>query len=284
VEVKEKQSGHIQRYIRELSEKGEKSQNTLLSYERDVRQFSSWLAALPLDVTQAAYPDLKAYIAHLKKEGKSSSTLSRNVASLRSFFGYLHRTGAVRTDPSEQLRSPKLFRQGPRAADEKIVQKLLGKPADDSPKGLRDKTMVTLLACTGIRVSEICSLMLSDVDQRKHQLVIREGNLRTVPYNKDCARLLSRYLKTAREKLLAGGDPGEQHLFLNCSGKMMSRQGFWKVLKKYGRDAGVQEELSPHMLRHSYAVRSLKEGDDLRVLQKKMGHSSVSTTQEYLYI
>ncbi|MDO4266739.1 MAG: tyrosine recombinase [Eubacteriales bacterium] len=264
-----------------LTERGA-SQNTRLSYERDIRALSEHLTERGImEAEQVGPGDLCAYIAALKDAGKSASTVSRSIAAIRAFFAYLNERNILASDPAAMLKAPKVVKKTPEVLADGEVERLLEVPSLKTPKGMRDRAMLELLYATGLRVSELTGLMIGDVDKKQHMLIVRGGSkTRLVPYDRRSARYLGRYMDTARGQLL--GEAETETLFVNCQGEEMSRQGFWKLIKKYGREAGIEAKLTPHMMRHSFAVHALKNGTDLKQLQTILGHSDASTTHSYM--
>lgn len=269
-------------FISHLRDEEHKSENTCLSYERDLRQFSVWADARHLaNITDISASDLSDYRDSLESAGKSPATVSRACASLKALFSYARKEGMIVSDISESLRAPKVFKKRPDILSDREVLRLLSAPDEKNPKGKRDKAMLELLWDTGMRVSELLGIRNGDISLQKDSVKIGGGRERTVPFDKKTEKYIRDYLENAREKLLSGGtDSG--FLFLNVSGESMSRQGFWKVLKKYGELAGIEQEITPHTLRHSYAAHALRNGKDIKEVQMVMGHADAATTQGYL--
>ena len=259
-----------------------RSKNTCLSYERDLRQFIEWTES-NLGISRAAdvsESGIMAFVSHLKDEGKSAATISRSIASIKAFFAYSAAKSLIISDPAADVHPPKVIKKAPKIASSIDVEKLLRQPDDSTPKGLRDRAMLSLMYDTGMRVSELIGLDTDDIDLKRRTADIRTSRPRTVPFGRKTARLMSRYLKEVREELLQDSDTDA--FFVNCTdGTAMTRQGFWKVIKKYGRDAGIGTEITPHMLRHSFAAHAIRNGEDLKKVQSILGHSDASTTSEY---
>ena len=217
----------------------------------------------------------------MEREKFASSSISRSVASMRAFFQYLWKEGAIAEDPADNLKPPKVEKKAPEILTIEEVDKLLQQPKLDTPKGIRDSAMLELLYATGMRVSEMLHLQIFDVNLQFGYVVCNEnGKERIIPIGIPCKKAMERYLQTARTVFVK--DEKETALFTNCSGKAMSRQGFWKVLKGYADDAGIKRDIAPHTLRHSFAVHMLQNGADIRSVQEMLGHSDISTTQVYL--
>lgn len=273
---------YVDEYLDYLEQSKRLSPRTIESYRTDIASFIAFAAERdvtePGDVNRAL---LGIYLGRMRQQGRAASTQLRCIASLRSFFQYLVRRAVIIQDPTLLLESPKPERKPPKALEEQQVDKLLAAPDCDSPQGARDKAMLELLYASGIKVSELVSLSLADVDLRMRFLrcAAAGGKERILPITKTAARHVEFYVHEMRDKLLK--DDGEDGLFLNTQGKRLSRQGFWKIIKKYGKSAGIEEEITPHTLRHSFAVHLLQNGADLRSVQEMLGHSALSTTGMY---
>lgn len=272
----------LDEFITYLTEEAGKSNNTCQSYRRDIRQFLDWLySEYPVKSLNEIGPEnITVYERELKAQDKSPATISRLVASLKAFFGYGVRMGWLTQDPSAQLKSPKVIKKKPMILTDGEILRLLSQPDPESSKGIRDKAMLELLCDTGLRVSELIGLKLSDVDLAKRKLNVPGGRNRTVNYDRRISKYLDKYVQETRKNLLSGEDAG--YLFMNVSGEEMSRQGFWKIIKKYGDMAGIDKDLTPHTLRHSFAAHAIKNGKDIRDVQKVLGHSDISTTNGYI--
>ncbi|MCF8563670.1 site-specific tyrosine recombinase XerD [Alicyclobacillus tolerans] len=259
--------------------------NTLESYQRDLHAFSQYLQKAgkgPLE--SAEHVDIVGYLANLQTGGRANSTLSRNLASLRSFYHFLVREGARMQDPTLHVETPKIEKRLPKVLSVNEVERLLGGPDGKSPAGSRDKAMLELLYATGIRVTELVSLRLSDVNLSTGFLrcMGKGSKERIIPIGEIAQSTLLHYLRFSRQQLLRTGS--SDALFLNHHGAQMSRQGFWKILKKYSRGAGIKTEITPHTLRHSFATHLLERGADLRAVQEMLGHADISTTQIYTHV
>ncbi|HIV16509.1 MAG TPA: tyrosine-type recombinase/integrase, partial [Candidatus Alectryocaccobium stercorigallinarum] len=209
-----------------------------------------------------------------------SATVSRRIAALRSFFQYLKKENIVDTDPTGELKRPKVEKKAPRILDSEEVDRLMAQPDRKTLKGLRDRAMLELLYATGIRVSELISLEMSDIELKRGYMVCRRKVRESwIPFGDSAKKALSMYLKHARDVFLKGKE--SSLVFTNCSGGSMSRQGFWKIIKKYAADAGISGEITPHTLRHSFAIHLLQNGAELKNVQEMLGHSDISTTAMY---
>lgn len=259
------------------------SENTEVSYRRDLKKLAGYLQEVHgitswADVTAT---HLNAYMLYMEKQQYAASSVSRNVASVRTFFHYLQKQGVVDGSPADELKPPKAEKKAPEILTVEQVAALLVQPDKKTGKGMRDSAMLELLYATGIRVSELIGLRVGDVNLRLDYInCIDRTKERIIPFGSAAKKALSEYLSDARMTFIAGEDNG--FLFTNCQGRPMSRQGFWKILKGYAKDAGITADITPHTLRHSFAVHMIENGADLRSVQEMMGHSDISTTQMYL--
>lgn len=272
----------IRIFVEYLRTEKKTARNTELCYERDLKKMEIYLAGQQVtELNMVTETFLNSYMLHLEREKLSAATVSRNVASIRAFYQYMVRRHYIQEDPSEHLRPPRVERQAPEILSVEEVDLLMRQPDTKTPKGLRDKAMLELLYATGIRVSELTGLQMEDVHLSLGYIsCCGEEKERVIPFGSAAAEALEKYLEEGRDRLLKEG--GGSFLFVNCSGKPMSRQGFWKVLKTYGKEAGITKDLTPHTLRHSFAAHLLQNGADVRSVQKMLGHSDLSTTQMYL--
>lgn len=261
------------------------SENTLSSYLRDVRQFAAYCAREGLTLTQVSQPEVEDYIRYLTSRGKSVSTVTRAAASLKSFYSYLIRMGEVASNPARGVAPARVERKLPQILTSKEVELFLEQPERTDPKGCRDHAMLELLYATGIRVSELIDLNVDDLNLSGGFLRCAgkgRSRERIIPLYAAAIRALSEYLKDVRPQLLES--PDEPALFVNMTGKRMSRQGFWKIIKHYQEKAGIQKDITPHTLRHSFAVHLLENGADLRAIQEMLGHADISSTQIYTHV
>lgn len=263
-----------------LAKEKKASANTLSSYLRDVRQFSDWLGGEGIALPQATQSDIKQYAKFLNAKGKSDATVVRSIASLKSFYGYMLAAHSILANPAKGFTPSKLERKLPEILTSKEVDLFLDQPDVSDEKGCRDKAMLELLYATGIRVSELISLDIHDIN-----LVLGfirctgKGKERIVPLYKAAVRALSTYIERVRPQLLE--EPNEPALFVNMNGERMSRQGFWKIVKFYQEKAGIDKDITPHTLRHSFAAHLLENGADLKSIQEMLGHADISSTQIY---
>lgn len=277
IEMKEEIKGFVE-YLEK--EKGA-SENTRLSYGRDLAQMAAYLETVGItEVGKVTRTALNSYVLHMEKEGKASTTVSRMLASVKAFFSYEFKCGKIRRDPAESIRAPKIEKKPPVILSIDEVNRLLAQPSGNSAKEIRDRAMLELLYATGIRVSELIHLETGDVNMAVGFITCRdEHKERTIPFGRVAKEALSRYLASARPELLKGKE--SSLLFINCSGGSMSRQGFWKIMKYYGNKAGIEEDITPHTLRHSFAAHLIGNGADMKAVQTMMGHSDLATTQMY---
>ncbi len=257
------------------------SANTVVSYCRDIRQFGEWLQRdKGYSAAEADREDVSAYLHYLQGVGKSPSTVSRCAASLKCFFACLIEQGRADQNPAAGIALEKHGRKLPSILTSHEVELFLAQPDLQDPKGIRDKAMLELLYASGIRVSELINLDLEDVNLSVGFLVCRSGEKdRVIPLYKVAVKSVQDYLLKVRPGLTM--DSGETALFVNISGGRMSRQGFWKIVKGYQAKAGIQKEITPHTLRHSFAAHLLENGADIRDIQEMLGHADLSTTQIY---
>lgn len=271
----------LQAFITYLHNVKKTSTNTELSYKRDLAKLEKFLAARGIAETEKVNAsDLEAYIQDLNDKGFKAATVSRNIASMKAFFGYAVKELGLSSDPSTGLKSPKIEKKMPEILTMEEVVRLLEQPKGDTPKEIRDKAMLELLYATGIRVSELIGLLVSDVNMQMNYILCRDANKeRIIPFGNEARHALIRYLESSRNIMVE--DPSSPILFANCSGQKMSRQGFWKLIKFYAKKAGITSDITPHTLRHSFAAHLVENGADLRSVQEMLGHSDISTTQIY---
>lgn len=274
--------GELEAFISYLSSIKKMSENTIVSYRRDLNKLAAYLGEQGISrVEEISEVDLNDYVRQLDKQNFKASTISRNIASIKAFFHYLTNEGRIKEDISENLKAPKIEKKIPTIMTVEETERLLMQPVADNPKGLRDRAMLELLYATGIRVTELTSLRIEDVDLKTSLLDCRDNDReRKIPFGGKAREALVDYLSEGREKLLNGEK--SDILFTNCNGKPMSRQGFWKLLKAYGKKAGIEKDITPHTIRHSFAAHLLENGADIKSVQEMLGHSDISTTQVYV--
>lgn len=270
------------RYLDSLGDERGLSENTLAAYRRDLTRLGESLARKGSDLLTADAAVLSSYLRELRREGLSPRSITRAQSSIRGFYESLVTWGERKDDPSVNLIQPKLFRKLPTVLSEDEVEALLATPDTSTALGMRDRAMLELLYATGLRVSELVGLQLSQLRLDQGFLVtFGKGNKeRLVPVGEEAEAWLGRYLREIRPTLAEGR---HQAVFVNYAGEPMTRMGFWKILKAYGVKAGIRE-LSPHVLRHSFATHLLNHGADLRVVQTLLGHANISTTEIYTHV
>ena len=257
------------------------SDNTLQSYKRDIKQFKEYLNKKGKDYSNITKEDMKEYIEHLQSIGKKASTISRCIASIRSFYQYELKNKKVEQDPTDQIQSPKIEKRVPSVLTSKEVALLLEQPKDVDLKGIRDKAMLEFAYATGMRVTEIISLNLEDVNIEEGYVTCKNGSKqRNIPLGTMSLKALKEYIENARGILIK--DESEKSLFVNINGKRLTRQGFWKIIKYYKEQAHITKDITPHVLRHSFATHLLQNGADLKAIQTMLGHSDISSTQVYM--
>ena len=274
---------YLSGYERFLTEEKKASPNTLSSYLRDVRQYLDWLEEEGISPTQALHADVEAYTRSMTAKGKSAATITRCQASLKSFYAWLMEIGQVSENPARGLSQTKVERKLPHILTSREVELFLEQPDPSDAKGCRDKAMLELLYATGIRVSELIGLDLENLNLSAGFIrCASRGKERIIPLYQTAVRALQNYLDRVRPQMVE--HPDEKALFVNMSGERMSRQGFWKIIKHYQEKAGIQKDITPHTLRHSFAAHLLENGADLHSIQEMLGHADISSTQIYTQV
>ena len=267
-------------YQRYLTDEKHASANTISSYMRDLRQFASYTGERQLELTDVTETRVSTYLDFLSGQGKSPATVSRSLASIKGFYHYLVSKGVMEENPAAHVASVKSEKKLPQVLTGKEVERLLAQPKCTDMKGYRDKAMLELLYATGIRVTELISLNLTDVNLAGSFIHCEsKGKERIIPLYPAAVDALAVYMQNIRPKMIA--DINEQALFVNMNGDRMSRQGFWKIVKSYQEKAHIDKDITPHTLRHSFAAHLLENGADLHSIQEMMGHSDISSTQVY---
>ena len=271
----------VRAYETFLTKVKQASTNTVASYMRDIRQYSQWLMETEsIDVVDATQQNISDYLSFLEAEGRSGATLSRNLASLKNFYTYIVSTGFLEKTPVIEIHVDRGEKKAPNILTGKEIELLLSQPVCVDAKGYRDKAMLEVMYATGIRVTELINLDVSDVNLELGIIKCAGAKKsRAIPLYPAALKALSAYLENVRGGMLAELD--EPALFVNISGVRMSRQGFWKILKHYQSTAHIEKEITPHTLRHSFAVHLLENGADIGSVQELMGHSDISSTQVY---
>lgn len=267
----------IKAYENYLTKVKKASSNTISSYIRDIRQFAEWLDVDVLEVTQL---NISNYLRYMEEDGRSAATISRTLASLKNFYSYLVSSGFCEKTPVTDIKVSRGEKKLPQILTGREIELLLAQPVCVDAKGYRDKAMLEVMYATGMRVSELIDLDVSDVNLEQGVVKCNTSKKnRIVPLYPAALRALTIYIRDIRESMLASAD--EKALFVNVNGTRMSRQGFWKLLKHYQTTAHIDKEITPHTLRHSFAVHLLENGVDLGSLQELMGHCDISSTQMY---
>ncbi len=272
---------YVEEYTSFMTNVRHKSMNTVESYKRDVTQYITYLNESGIqDATLATKTTVLSYLLALQKKGKATSTVSRTLASLRSFYLFMMQNGRVSSNPTSNLEAPHVEKKAPQILAGDEVERLLEQPDTSDNKGVRDKAMLELLYATGIRVSELINLDITDINISMSFIRCRGGKKeRIIPMGNKAKEALENYIKNARVYMLK--NKNETALFVNCNGMRLSRQGFWKLIKHYRSAAGIQAEITPHTLRHSFAAHLLENGADIHSIQEMMGHADISSTQVY---
>ena len=272
---------YVKEYTSFMTDIRHKSLNTVESYKRDVTQYISYLDGTGVtDISSTTKTTVLSYLLYLQKEGRASSTVSRTLASLRSYYLFMMQNGVVKSNPTSNLEAPHVEKKIPKILSGEEVELLLEQPKDCDNKGIRDKAMLELLYATGIRVSELINLDVSDVNVPMSFVRCKGGKKeRIIPMGHQAKDALENYINNVRKYMVK--DENETALFVNCSGARLSRQGFWKLIKYYQHIAGIETDITPHTLRHSFAAHLLENGADLHSIQEMMGHADISSTQVY---
>lgn len=275
-----KMEKQIKQFLDFLQNEKRVSNNTLQSYSRDIHQYESYLSQNHINYVKVDGKKINDYLKHLQDLNKKTSTISRNLASIRSFYQYLIRVKKMKSDPTENIQSPKVEKRVPSVLTSEEVEKLLSQPKDVDLKGTRDKAMLEVAYATGMRVTEIISLDLEDVNLEEGFISCRAANKqRNIPLGSISIAALREYIRDARPIMIK--DENEKSLFVNVNGKRLTRQGFWKIVKFYKEQAHITKDITPHVLRHSFATHLLQNGADLKAIQTMLGHSDISSTQVY---
>ena len=270
-------------YIDYLKKEKKMADNSCEAYGRDVAEFIAFAQGRRIaDLKDVTNTDVVAYLHYLKQAGRSASTVNRKVASIRGLFRFLISRGEIAEDPTDRIKSPRIERKKVEYLSMTEIDKLLSCP-DDSGKGIRDRAILEVLYATGIRVSELIALDMEDINLRMGFVTCDSSSskARIVPLGRPARAALENYVYDVRDKMV-GEDKKETALFVNTNGHRISRQGLWKILKGYGKQAGLEHRLTPHTLRNSFAVHMLQNGADLKSLQELMGHDDITATQVYL--
>ena len=268
-------------YLNFLKNTKKSSDNTIQAYKRDLNFFFEYLKKNNLEYLNVEYDDIQKYIEELNNEGRKAASISRRLATLRSFYGYLLKKKLIKAIPTNKVNTPKVEKKAPMILTADEVEILLSQPKSDDLKGIRDKAMLEFAYATGMKVSEIINLDLKDVNLVDSYVVCNEGySKRVVPLGRISKEALVEYLDNSRPYLLKTED--EKPLFVNVMGNRLTRQGFWKIIKQYQEQAHIEKEITPHVLRHSFATHLLQNGADMRAVQTMLGHIDIASTQVYM--
>lgn len=271
----------IKQFLEFLENEKKLSSNTLQSYKRDIVQYQEYLEVKEQNYLKISGNQLNAYFDYLASIGKKKSTISRNIASIKSFYQFLVKNKKIRKNPATGIQSPKVEKKIPNILTAKEVELLLEQPQNIDLKGIRDKAMLEFAYATGMRVTEIISLDISNINIEESYVTCNSGSRkRTIPLGNLSLGALKEYIDKARPVLIK--DESVKALFVNINGKRLTRQGFWKIVKYYKEQAHIAKDITPHVLRHSFATHLLQNGADLKAIQTMLGHSDISSTQVYM--
>lgn len=266
-------------FIDDLKNEKKLSENTLESYNRDIKQFLLYLEEVGINYKNVKKSHIISYVFFLQKEGKATSSISRSLASIRAFYRVLLKNRIIVYDPTISLESPKIEKKMPNILTIEEVEKVLCAPNSDTQKGIRDKAMLEVLYATGIRVTELINLNIGDINLDLGYVKCCGSKERIVPIGKIALKSLEYYINNCRDTFLKNSD--ETAFFVNFHGQRMTRQGFWKIIKFYAEQSGINKEITPYTLRHSFATHLIENGADLKSVQQMLGHTDISTTQIY---
>lgn len=271
----------INNFLEFLKNDKKLSENTLQSYKRDIVQYEEYISTKDINYLKTETEDINGYLKFLQKSNKKSSTVSRSLASIRSFYQYLIRVKLIPSDPTDGIQSPKIEKKAPSVLSSQEVELLLDQPSSEDLKGMRDKAMLEFAYATGMRVTEIISLNIDNVDLEQGFAICKNGSKqRNIPLGTMSLKALKEYVEKARPIIIK--DDSVNALFVNTNGRRLTRQGFWKIVKYYKEQAHISKDITPHVLRHSFATHLLQNGADLKAIQTMLGHSDISSTQVYM--
>lgn len=270
-------------YEKYLIYEKELSSNSVESYLRDSKQFLEFLELENEQLLQANKTLILTYLMKLQKEHKSTSTIARNIASIRSMYQFLLNEGHIRKDPTMNLKTPKTERKIPAILTVKEIERFLSEPDRETEKGARDHAILELLYATGIKVTELIELNIKDINPVTEQIYCGKNtpNERAIPIGRKALETIKYYLDNHRIKRLKDNLESEKALFINSRGKRLTRQGIWKIIKEYREQSSIEKDITPHTLRHSFAAHLLENGADLKSVQELLGHLDISTTNIY---
>lgn len=272
---------YMEEYTSFLDTVTHKSSNTIESYRCDIKKYLTYLQQKNInDLSKTTKTTILTYLLYLQKQGRASATISRTLASLRSFYVYLIQQGVVTNDPTSELEAPHVERKVPQTLSLDEVELLMNQPMCVNDKGYRDKAMLELLYATGIKVSEIIQLEMQDINLNIDCICCGHNKSeRVIPIGTIAKKALINYLEQVRPHMIKSDN--EKVVFVNCNGSPLSRQGFWKIIKQYQKQAGINKDITPYTLRHSFAAHLLQNGADLKSIQEMLGHADISSTQIY---
>lgn len=271
----------IENYIENLKNVKKLSKNTLESYKRDLKKFVKYLAENKIKIEDVEKNNIDNYIENMKQLGYKAASATRTLATLRSFYSYLLKKGKIKKDPTLDVESPKIEKKLPVVLTPSEIEKLINQPVTTEIKGLRDKAMLEFAYATGMRATEIINLNVEDVDLQNSFVICDEGggSKRIIPLGKMANMAVKNYIEEARKYL---NKKDNNALFLNLTGGRLTRQGLWKIIKTYTEEANIDKDITPHVLRHSFALHLIENGADIKAIQTMMGHSDISSTKIYL--
>lgn len=276
---------YLEQFLNYLDTNKKMSQNTMEAYKRDIIDFTGFLETRgEIKQQNTSNADVVAYLIQLKKAGKSAATVNRKIASLRAFFSYMMELGYIKSNPTLNIKSPRIERNEPEFLSIEEVDALLALP-DDSIKGRRDKAILELLYATGIRVSEAIEANIDDINMRMGFISCsgEHGKARIIPMGRPARAAMEEYIYDIRPQLIKEKKE-EKALFVNYRGERITRQGLWKIIREYASKAGIESKITPQTLRNSFAVHMIQNGADLKSLQELLGHEDISATQIYLSV
>ena len=271
----------VELFLEFIRDEKKLSDNTLQSYQRDIVQYMQYIDNNRLNFYKVKEEDVRNYFKHLEELNKKASTISRNLASIRAFYQFLKRNKKVKKDPTEEIQAPKIEKKVPNILTSKEVELLLEQPKNIDLKGIRDKAMLEFAYATGMRVTEIISLNIEDVNIEDGYVKCHSSEKeRSIPLGSMALKALREYIENARSIMIK--DEDNKALFVNVNGRRLTRQGFWKIVKYYKEQAHIAKDITPHVLRHSFATHLLQNGAELKAIQTMLGHSDISSTQIYM--
>ncbi|MBI4461668.1 MAG: site-specific tyrosine recombinase XerD [Acidobacteria bacterium] len=275
---------HLARFVNYIRAERGLADNTVQAYRRDLERFGRYCQGRKLHLTRVARAHIVDFLGALYKQGLDARSVARQLVSLRSFYRFLLQEEVLAADPTAHLESPRLWKRLPGYLTLEEVERLLAQPDRRTPAGLRDAAMLELLYATGVRVSELVRLEVADIQFEMGFLrCLGKGSKeRLIPVGRKALATVEGYLRDARARLARR--PAGSTLFVNQRGRTLTRQGFWKILRHYGQQAGIRSRLTPHRLRHSFATHLLARGADLRSVQALLGHADIATTQIYTHV